>query len=465
MAKQMAKKNVLYQQIRNGELDPSELEKSVPTNALKSTASSRLNSDRVKFNQRGKPSKAQLDLIEQYKIDNKVDLVNNTFDNIIVESIDKIKESIDNLIKYKDTNVFKVIPREVDQKVKSYGMCAQEYFGKKVKELDGIEVYIIPNSYKQCSRCGDFKPQRDFYASKSDMYNGYMPLCKNCVNELFNEKFKEIKDIKETLVVMCQKLDILVYEPILKKYIDLYKTPEGKEDFVKGSFFGNFYCDTMVWINGINLEKTNSMFANSNLSGVPFKNLAYTFEMPAIYDDKFVSVEEENNSELSATERRDLKAKWGNFEDHNLIYLENSFNKWLEDYDIKGQGQISIVKQICLEEVQINIGRETELDVSKNVKTWRELMATGNLTPKKAETKSEKYTSFGELIKLRETKKPIIVDNPKFKDVDNLAEIAYTISGAMARTLSKENELVKDFYKKYNKYSANVLSGGNNDGN
>ena len=91
--------------------------------------------DGVRRNSRGTPSKAQIALLERYKVDhNKSGVIDNTLDEVMLDCIGDIKEAIDNLITYGDTHVYSVLPKELVEKIRAYGMFAQEYFGKDVED-------------------------------------------------------------------------------------------------------------------------------------------------------------------------------------------------------------------------------------------------------------------------------------------------------------------------------------------
>ena len=110
------------------------------------------NVDKVKFEASGRPSKAMLALIDRYKCTSQKDLVYNTIDQVIQENIYKIQQAVSNMIKYGDTKVFKVLPKELDAEMRDYGMAAQEYFGKKVAELNtsanSINLKMITIAHK-----------------------------------------------------------------------------------------------------------------------------------------------------------------------------------------------------------------------------------------------------------------------------------------------------------------------------
>lgn len=459
MSKPMNKKNPLYQQIRNGEVDVTEVQKEeLNANTLKSTVASRQNKDRVSFGTKGAPTKAQLALLERYKAEKNTDIVNNTLDSIVSEQILQIQEAVNNMIKYKDTKIFKVLPKNLDETIKVYGMFAQEYFGKKNKELDGLPVYIIPTSYRQCNCCNTFQQPENFYKSKSNMYSGRLPICINCCTKMFEQYMKQYNDIREVLILMCQKLDYLVYEPVITQFVNYYNSADGKQEFIKHTFFSNFISELLVKLYLNQIPDEDCTFAKSNLNGIPFKNIAQTYNMPIIYNDKIITDEQESENTLSSKRIKKLKREWGDYNVDDLLWLEEKKEEWYNDYDIQGKAREVLVQQICLEELQIYNGRQQKKDVSKQIANLQNMMKTSELTPKQQSTLDKKgqWGSLGELIKFAEKEKPIINKNSDFVDVDGIERIWKSITGAISRTAGIQNEYVKEFEDNYKEYSVNM---------
>lgn len=412
----------------------------------------------------GRTSNAQVALLNKYKIDKKSEMIENTIDEIVVQYINEIQEAVSNMIEYKDSKIFRWLPKEVDEKIRTYGLYAQEYFGNKLKELENIHVFVVPVSYRQCSSCGSFKHIKEYMMTKSSMYNGYMPICKECLNALFSSSLREYKDIREVLIMISQKIDTIVYEPILTKFVDYYNTPEGKEQVIKNNFIGNYFGEVYLYLDGFEMKPEECCFSKSNLNGIPFKRIAQTFEMPQIYDDVLLDKELEDSdgeSEYSYNKIKTLKAKWGDHTVSELSFLEKGYIDWCNGFEISGKNQEILVKQMCLEELQVNLGRSKDIDVSKQLKNLQEMMKTSNLNPKKTDAiTAGKYRSFGELIKIREREGPIINKDKDFEDIDGIRKIWRSMMGAISRTIGKRNKYVEEFEENYGKYTVGSLDNG-----
>ena len=77
----------------------------------------------------------------------------------------------------------------------------------------------------KCPRCGKFKIEKDYYMSKSPLYQGNnsrMAFCKECLWDTYDNYYKILKDIKSSIYITCLKYDIPFKEPefegMLKEY-------------------------------------------------------------------------------------------------------------------------------------------------------------------------------------------------------------------------------------------------------
>lgn len=413
---------------------------------------------KVKYGIKGTLSKNEVALLEQYKSDKGVvNIVQNTIDEVIKDNIGTVKEMVDNMVAYGDPKVFKLLPKDLDEKMRAYGMEAQDYFGKKSVEMRGQAVYVVPVDYKQCNRCGGFKPQTSFYVNYSDSTGGYSCICKECCDRLFRQ-YLQLYSCKESLMVMCQKLDTVVVEPILSKYVKRYSLPKGKEEVAQGAFFGNFISENNMYVRTHEIPQQDSCFCRTNLHGEPFRRIEAAQILPQIYNDVTTPQDDIGGYENTGTYKpiRDLKRKWGNFDTDDLYWLEDKYDEWYDRCEIDGLSREKLVIQLCHEELDIFKSREKKINVKDKIKNFQTLMKEADLTPKRqtmAASESQ-FQSFGTLIKTAEQHGPIIVRNEKFEDVDKFGNLWRCMVGAISRTLGKKNEYVKEFEDSYKSYTA-----------
>lgn len=433
---------------------PEKIKRKEPTTTI--------NAEKVYRPTNGKPSKAQMELINRYKEDYKIrGVVDNTLDGIISDCIYEIKECIDNLIRYKDPKVFKVLPKDLDKKIRDYGMYAQEYFGSEVRSIKGSPVYIIPSSYCQCKKCDSFLPKDKFFTVKTDSCREASFLCKDCANDLFVEYFKQY-GLKEALILISQKLDLIVINSVLNKYIDYYGTPKGKTDFTKRAFLGNYIGDINIYLYTSNMPSKDCCFAKSNLHGEPFRDIYPSINQEQIYDDVVMSQEDEEVNPTTYKSVDVLKRKWGTFDKDDLYWLEDKYNEWYDKCEIEGLSREKLVKQLCYEELDVVRTRERGGNVKDKVRSFQSLMKDADLSPKKKTTANiasgeNRFKSLGEFIKKAEKNAPIVVKSKEFNDVDGIEKFWKSIAGAISRTLCKDNQYTQDFEKNYSKYTVDVF--------
>ena len=446
----------IRQKVRDGEMTLEEA-KIKNNNVFKTTRASRKSSDRVSQGGRGSPSIAQKELLKRYKADRKIDVVDNTLDSVVEDCILDIKEAVDNMIEYGDPHIYKVLPKELDEKIRAYGMFAQEYFGKENRANDGMPVYIVPTTYKQCNKCGMFKQESDFYINYSDSCSGHSPICKECATKMFNDYLPKY-GIKETLVALSQKMDYLIVEDIILRYLERFDTPKGKADIVKGSFLGNYIGDVNIYMSNSALVSEDMCFMKTNLNGVPFRDIHASQDIGAIYDDVFEEGNTDNLDSLKGIDK--AKKKWGNFPPADLRWLEDKEAEWYDKCEITGLSREKLVKQLCYEELTITREREKGHPVKDAVKSFQSLMKDSDLTPKKevSTSSTSQFSSLGDFIKHAEKTKPIINKNPSLSDVDNVQKLWKSIAGAIQKTLCKDGENIKDLEQNYKDYTVGMFS-------
>lgn len=462
-------KRKVPKKIKDGNIEESELAESKPVkvnnNLYKTTRESRKNPDNVVFGAKGRPTKAQLKLIEQYKIHNPKELVKNTIDELIKDELPYIKEAIANLEEYGDPNVYAMLPRELDEFVRTYALIITDYFGKFNRNLQNTTVMVVPETHKKCGKCKKYKhAKNEFYQSKSDTDDGFMHICKDCANALLKEYYRKFKDIRESMILLSQKLDVYVDAPLLNRFVERFDTEEGKEEFKNNKFFGNYLSELHLMMATDEIDDENNMFANSAFGGVPFKCVAESPNAETIYDDKFAEEDDNSDDEFDNSEYRKLCKKWGIDDKHDLKILENRLKELDEQFDLSGLNTQMLVKQLCLEELKLTKLRQANGNTKDSLKAMRELMSDLNLTPKKAKAlTSSSFDSLGSAIKVFEKHKPFFTKDESLSDVDGMKKYRDSMVGALARTRQENSEYIKKFEENYKEHSVDILEEIDND--
>ena len=415
------------------------------------------------------PQMAEIALLEENHCDRLSDVVENTIDKEVLKYLPQVKEMIDNLEKYGDSGVYKVLPKELDKKMRVYGLnIVESYLNKNIRGNN--EYTLIPHNYRQCSYCGRYlNAELNFYGiykkDESDIRRVNM-CCKNCADTIFKNAYRETDDLKESLVLCSQKLDIITFDNIIQKYLHIIDTEDGKIAFRNGSYLGLYVADCQIEADRHNIPENERDFQHSEIGGPLFKD--FTFEIPfkPIYPVNEVTDQEESEDNTTIKDVQRLKAQWGpSFSKKDLEWLDNKENEWYDNYEIYGKQRELLVQQLCLEELQLFKARNKGEDCTKKLKNIQDLLKSSDLTPKSTEVDnpSQKFKQFGEFIKEVETTEPIINEDPEFEDVDNIRKMWKQIAGAIIRTAGKQDKLVEEFEENMKDYTVDFIKDAEED--
>jgi hypothetical protein len=409
----------------------------------------------------------ELEMIDRLAKGNDTTFVKNTLAQNIDTDLDFLINVLQNVKRYKDTHIFRVVPEHVDRAFKLFGVQLSEE-GRKVKaEINMLGKYdLIPANYSQCPMCGRHLEPGLFLISDAPQYAGvgHLPFCMDCVARIGVLSYNECKeDLKEAIILCCYKLDIVVVKELIDDVVDkCIKDPTigvtGKYilDYIKRQSF-NYNRELSA------KSPRDQRFFRTNFGGAPFKK---TFDKVGVqlYDEikehkpatsKTNDISPEDAEALETEQgRREftrLQLKWGVDDIDQLRWLEANYDDWYEKNNISGgKGDEMIVKQLCFEEYAImqarNVDGKDAKQLDKNIKNLIALMKESNLTPKQ-QAKNDDLTvkNLGSWIKEIEKHKPIVLRDPGLQDPDNITKFRDSYAGALARTLGKPNDYTKKF--------------------
>ena len=115
-----------------------------------------------------------------------------------------------------------------------------------------------------------------------------------------------------------------------------------------------------------------------------------------------------------------------------------------------------MVKEVCLQCLDIRKDRENSEAVDKKVKTLQDLLRNSGLIElqnDEAETKTVGITT-----KDIEMHRPIKTVDDDLADVDNIKMIIAAFTGNLFRALGRENAYTKRFDELYDKYSIDIIN-------
>lgn len=250
-------------------------------------------------------------------------------------------------------------------------------------EQDGVKQCATQKTVK-CKNRGGFWKKMDFYKSENNMFDGHVPICKDCLIEMTSNSRGELS--KKGLGMACMVLDI----PFLQQEYE--SALEGK-----GTSLG-------LYMKSVMLNHSDKRFIDSDES-----ILQLMMSADNGYDTSDIELSDE------------LFLKWGrHYEKEDIISLEYNYNRYMNAYQIEGLVEEKLVEKICHNELKTEQDRAIGKDVSKLEDQYSKLIGTLKLKPEQQTKDSAKHTRLGNIAELIEQGKPIVNKDPAFEDVDNM---------------------------------------------
>ncbi len=264
-----------------------------------------------------------------------------------------------------------------------------------------------------CGLCGTAygKTNGYFYRNYSQIYknNGYMTVCKTCVDNLYEDFLRECGDVRLACHQVCRKFNI-------------YWNEEAFEGVLKGSTTRTVMAGYLTRVNVIKHRgKSYDDFLReiSQLYNVPVRPGEKTKEeveevkeepeeiLPAIDEDELIEVDE------------GIKAAWGvGYSNKQYLELEERRLFWVADLKQRGVDTddvsvAALLRQIVATELEINRDRADGKDVDKKVNTLASLVNSAILKPSQKKNEADismEQTPFGVWINRFENERPLPKD-------------------------------------------------------
>jgi len=222
-----------------------------------------------------------------------------------------------------------------------------------------------------CARCGKVAPtDTSFYASRNPKYEyfGRIPICKDCISDIYTEIFEEIQDRKISVINLCSALDIPFAEKTFEQASSRFSKEYGDgsaEHFLAkmymslinsaaGKMFGNSFSDSenfsrILAESSDDLEQIKTEHINLKDSAEELQNKIFTLE----------------NEKVELTAAINKLTRESQTISNNNLSLGNS-NEQFKDLNRKLNETIA---QITESNRQLN---ETNRQLTKDVDTFKE---------------------------------------------------------------------------------------------
>ncbi|MDD3383944.1 MAG: hypothetical protein PHX46_03960 [Bacilli bacterium] len=258
-----------------------------------------------------------------------------------------------------------------------------------------------------CRVCMDFKPISAFYEATNSVIdkNGYMSVCKDHCNDLFDEYFDEYKNMEKALYLTCQDLDVIFNKESLKQ----------TQSHIEGLINKGKSAEKVFGYYKSKLGSTGKN--NSRLESFRFK-------------DSDELIDDQNNDVMSESYEEeideDLILFWGKgFNLDDIIFLELELSNWKQTHKCDNQAEITLLKEICIKILDIRKARERKENVGSLQKELQDLFKTCSVDPAKANSASagKSHDCFGVWVKDIEQFSPAewFEQQEKYKDMDGFA--------------------------------------------
>lgn len=294
----------------------------------------------------------------------------------------------------------------------------------------GIEVN---SSGSVCFKCGKSYGRRkgNFLVNYGALYKGigYMPVCKECVDTMYNTYLAQCNDAATAVRQMCRKFDLYWNENLFEIVSRKNTTRTMMTSYITKintiTYAGKCYDDTL------SEEGTLWSFGQKVAEVEPDEPTTEEVEEDITEDDYEISDE--------------VKDYWGGCYDDNKSYydLEKRREYWMSSMADGGKldaGVEAIIKQICPLEVDINRFRAEGRDVDKLITSLDKLIGRLKSTQKQSDNDSDiANTPLGVWTYRYEEKRPLPEIDDDLKDVNKILKYVFIWLGHVCKMLGKKN--------------------------
>lgn len=304
-------------------------------------------------------------------------------------------------------------------------MPKQSKITKSTKPPVASPVKEMPEKF-YCTRCTrSFKAQKsNFPASQSPIFkenNGYLPVCRHCIDEMYQHYKACLQDEKAAIRRICLKFDIYWNEKIYEMLNKTSTTNSRVLSYISRSnlqqFAGKTFDDTLDEESQVIVLPSESDELNESSTG----------------DSIFISTE--------------IVDFWGSGLAPKMYEeLEKRYKYWCGEDDSKmDNGEKAVIRQICMLEVIIAQDAAQGKSIDRNVNALNTLLGSANLKPVQkrdaAIDATIEGTPFGVWIRKIEDTEPIPEPDPELKDVDGIIKnITVWFFGHLCKMLKIDNK-------------------------
>lgn len=293
-----------------------------------------------------------------------------------------------------------------------------------------------------CFRCGKAfgKMRGSFPASYAMLHRGvgFIPICKDCIQTMYDSYLAQCNDPKKAVRQMCRKLDLFWSEKVYDSVVNKNTTKSLISAYITrlttNTYAGKSYDDTL---------------SNEGILWDFDKVSAATLQIEPVAE--IVEQPEEKEEPVDDS----IVAFWGTGYTPNMYReLEQRRAYWMSKFDESNMdiGTEAIIKQICALELDINRDRAAGRAVDKSINALNTLLGSANLKPtqkKQEDVEALADTPMGVWLYRFENERPL----PDEYDDSKILKYVFTWMGHLCKMLgikgNKYTKLYEDEIRKY----------------
>jgi len=275
---------------------------------------------------------------------------------------------------------------------------------KEITTKSGLKI-----SESWCRRCVDMRPAGDFYEAVDLGFVDkamIMSVCKNCIQELYDEVYKETNSIEQSIHKLCTSLNIMYSNDALSATKTHIQTIIDSGKNVNAVF-------------GIYKQKLTATKKSMDKSGVD--DMSYE-DVGVIFTSK------ELNTEVQIPQS--VIEFWG--EDYSPVqtrFLQSEYVEFTKTFSTANHTEVSLLKQVCYTLLDLREARTTGDSTRDLTKGLQDIMKSLKIAPSAKDKDDAQIGSerFGEWIRDIELYEPAqwMKSDPRgdmYRDVGNVEE-------------------------------------------
>lgn len=299
---------------------------------------------------------------------------------------------------------------------------------KAYSELSKDYTKILDGDYIYCGKCNSFLSRDTFYNS-NDYASGKFPVCKKCLMLMatdYDKKTNTYTDNKEKTKETLRFLDLPFIESTYNSALSSVQAEVNEKN------------RSTAWQQYITMVQSLP-----NWRGMKWKD-----------SDIEVDASEDEVKINSKTIKNGKKRFGSGYSNEDLMFLENEYQDWITRYECNTKAQESIFERLSFKKWEINKATKSGQPTKDLDKTYQELLATANITPRQAGSDNfSDAQTFGTLIQKYEETRPLPEIDPELEDVDKIGlYIDVFFKGHASKMLGLKNNfthIYERFMKKF----------------